>query len=295
MTQWYLMQHLINARPKMAGAILKELVEHLLYAMVKVKLQPIVTILLTTAVSLADRRFTVARWDGEDWEFRWSDGCLFWHSPIVRPKRVTTSLLSLYLTHYSPRPGDTILEVGAGNGTEVCTLSNMVGSAGQIFAIEAEPTTVRRLKKQASSLRNKNVQVLGCAVGAKEGRVQLGVAEPGGLQNSIVATVGPSRVTVECKTLGNLIAELGIDEISYMKMNIEGAEYDALLGLGASITRIKEMCISCHDFTGDPAQATYTQVREYLISKGMQIATLPPNDDAPWEQYHIFANWGTGR
>ena len=72
-------------------------------------------------------------------------------------------------------------------------------------------------------------------------------------------------------------------------MNIEGAEYEALLGLGPAVEKIDRMCISCHDFTGVPAQKTYDQVFEYLTSRSLCITKSRPNPKAPWEDYYLFA------
>lgn len=279
----------ITLMMKWWGVILKGFLSNMLRALVSLRLQALAALLLSTMLSIADKRITRARWDGEDWEFKWSDGCLYWSSPIVRPKRVTSNIAS-FLTMHSPKPGDIILEVGAGNGTEVCSLSNMVGPSGRVIAIEADPTAVRQLKKQAKALRNQNVEVLGIAVGADEGEVQLDIVAPGGLENTTVATIGGTNVTVRSRPLRNILADLNLGEIAYMKMNIEGAEYDALVGLGSSIDAVREMCISCHDFTGIPAQRTFDKVREYLLSKGLRLSTLPPNSNAPWEDYYIFAS-----
>mgnify|MGYP006376913105 FL=1 len=73
-----------------------------------------------------------------------------------------------------------------------------------------------------------------------------------------------------------------------MKMNIEGAEYDALLGLGSAISKVTQLCVSCHDFTGDPSQATFNDVKRYLAEAGIQVSTLP-NPTAIWGNYYVHA------
>jgi FkbM family methyltransferase len=259
--------------------------------MLSMKLRALASVMLSTVVSVLDRRLTLARWDGEDWQFKWSDGCLYSHSHQTRPKALTRANIDLYLTMYKPKLGDTILEVGAGSGTEVCSLSNMVGQTGKIVAVEADPTAVRLLRKQAKALRYRNVTVVEAAVGAEECTVELYVDEPAGIINSTAAIVGRSSVTVQCRPLRDILNAFDIEAVSYMKMNIEGAEYDALIGLGSAIERVREIFISCHDFTGIPAQTTFQKVYNYLESQGLRLTTLPLNLDAPWEQYYIFARW----
>lgn len=267
---------------------MKKIFSRVLHLMISVRLTGLATLALSSVVSVLDKRLTWARWDGEDWEFKWSDGCLYWSSHQVRPRFVTNQNIGSYLTMYRPKDGDVILEVGAGSGTEVGLLSNMVGPSGRVIAIEADPSAVRRLQKQAAGLRYQNVTVLGTAVGNHEGTVQLNVASADDRGSSTAAVVGDSSVAVRCTTLRDILIVLGIDTVAYMKMNIEGAEYEALRGLGSEIADIETMMISCHDFTGDPAQETYQQVYDYLVSWNLQVSPMP-HPKARWEEYYIFA------
>lgn len=249
--------------------------------------------LASSAVSVADRRLTRVRWDGEDWEFSWSGGSLYWDAPLIRPKFVTEQNMGLFLSAYQPRGGDTILDVGAGAGTEVGHFSKMVGPAGRVIAVEADPAAVRRLRKLVRRLEFSNVDVLELAVGDYEGTIDLHIATEGGIENSIKAMVGSRSVTVPCRRLDRLLEDLAVNRVSYMKMNIEGAEYDALRGLGSSIDRVTHFCISCHDFTGDPALATFDKVKELLEAAGLEVVNLPANPDAIWANYYLFATQKT--
>ena len=244
--------------------------------------------LASAAVSTIDKRVTRARWDGEDWAFTWADGCLYWDSPLVRLKQLTEQNLAMFLGAYQPQLGDTILDVGAGAGTEIGQFSRMVGPSGRVIAVEADPAAARRLRKQVSRLAHHNVDVIELAVGANEGTVRLNVAEDGSIENSIKAVVGMTSISVPCRRLDRLLVDLQVDRISYMKMNIEGAEYDALLGLGSAISKVTQLCVSCHDFTGDPSQATFNDVKRYLADAGLQVSTLP-NPTAIWGNYYVHA------
>lgn len=269
---------------------MKDVFERFLRFLYRARLSAVATLLLSSVVSVLDKRLTLARWDGEDWEFKWRGGCLYWHSHRLRPRVTTLKHLGSYLSFYCPKPGDTILDLGAGAGTEVCSLSNMVGSAGRVIAVEADPSAARRLRKQAKGLRYSNVTVREVAVGDQDGVVELYVAEPGGVANSIAAAVGLTSLSVPCTTLRSILIESNVESVAYMKMNIEGAEYLALRGLGSSIGDIREIFVSCHDFTGVEEQRTYNLVFDYLSGLGFQIRTLPRNPEARWEEFYIFAN-----
>lgn len=264
----------------------------MLHWLISMRVPELAEIVVSLTVSLLDRRLTRAHWDGEDWGFTWSDGCLFSHSHQIRPKFVTQQNIGLYLTKYKPKPGDIVVEVGAGTGTEVCTLSNLVGPTGRVIAIEADPTAVRLLRKQAHQLQYSNVTVVETAVGERESTLNLSIGSPGGVGNSTAARISDKTISVPCRPLKNVLDEVGIDHISFIKFNIEGAEYEALIGLGSAVRKTEHIFVSCHDFTGIPGQATFEDVYGYLQSQGMKLATLPPNPDKPWEEFYIFAEWG---
>lgn len=268
---------------------LKQIIDNTVNSLIANKKMRVAGFIASLAVSIADKRFTNVKWDGEDWEFKWSGGSLFWDSPLIRVKAVSDRNMDLFLDNYKPKVGDTIFDVGAGAGTEVGHFSRMVGASGKVFAIEADPSAARRLKKQVGLLKIKNVEILELAVGNREGTVRLHIAEEGGIENSIKSIVGSSFVEVPCRRLDDILDNLKLDQISYMKINIEGAEYDALEGLGDSIKKVSNFCISCHDFTGDPTQETFYQVKSFLNSKGLKISTRPENPDAIWENYYLFA------
>jgi hypothetical protein len=51
--------------------------------------------------------------------------------------------------------------------------------------------------------------------------------------------------------LDTFVEDNRIQSIDLLKMNIEGAEELAILGMSKSAHRIKNIAIACHDFRGD--------------------------------------------
>ena len=52
-----------------------------------------------------------------------------------------------WFEHYQPKPGDVILDVGAGRGEDVLAFSREVGGTGRVLAIEAHPVSYRILAR----------------------------------------------------------------------------------------------------------------------------------------------------
>jgi hypothetical protein len=68
-------------------------------------------------------------------------------------------------------------------------------------------------------------------------------------------------------------------------MNIEGAETSALVGMGDLVQKVKNVCISCHDFlaTADPRTnelRTKADVIRFLKQNGFAV-TLRESDRRP--------------
>ena len=80
-------------------------------------------------------------------------------------------------------------------------------------------------------------------------------------------------------------------EIPFLKMNIEGAERHALLGMEASLQRTEENCGACHDFRADWGRGehfdTRTFVEKFLTDHGFKISSRP-NDPREYVRDHIF-------
>ena len=49
--------------------------------------------------------------------------------------------LDYWMHVYCPRPGDTVLDIGAGIGIDAMALSGLVGDTGRIYSLEAHPWT----------------------------------------------------------------------------------------------------------------------------------------------------------
>ena len=69
---------------------------------------------------------------------------------------------------------------------------------------------------------------------------------------------------VQAVTLDDLCAELRVERVDWLKMNIEGAEKDAVLGMERMAPHIRHLTISCHDFLGTEWGRSKDQVVSWL-------------------------------
>lgn len=149
---------------------------------------------------------------------------------------------------YEPVEGDVVIDVGAGIGTEVQHFSKAVGSSGFVVAIEAQPDTFKCLCRFCELNHLDNVSVHNLAISDTPGSVQI---DDNSHHISSTILGGQGCVEVKADTLDNLLDDLSVESVDYLKMNIEGAERLAIRGMTGSIARIKTLNISCHDFKAE--------------------------------------------
>ena len=195
---------------------------------------------------------------------------------------------------YCPKPGDVIVDVGAGDGSDLPVFSEAVGPTGQVLAIEAHPTTFLLLEKAVHWNRLGNVTCVHAAVAEDEGILRISDSDRH-IANAIVNAPGESGATtleVAARSLDAICSAAGIEQIDFLKMNIEGAEQYAIRGLTALLSRTKHFCIACHDFRADRGDGesfrTRAAVMAFLRDQKFQIICRDEHPD-PCVRDHVHA------
>jgi FkbM family methyltransferase len=160
-------------------------------------------------------------------------------------------LLEKYNQHiwgflYTPKIGDVIIDVGAGLGAESLYYANAVGPSGRVIGIEAHPTICHYLKKSLEINNMAHAEALNIAVADKPQTVLIENNLENYLGNAILQ--GTGSVPVEALPLSMIATQQKINNVDFLKMNIEGAERLALDGMSELIQRTSFVSISCHDF-----------------------------------------------
>lgn len=251
--------------------------------------------------AVARRRVVVRPAPPVGYVHRHRDGVLVLAEVLSRttPARLEHDTLDVFCHAFTPAPGDTVLDIGAGCGEETLTFSRLVGPTGRVISVEAHPVTFRRLELTCAYNGLTNVTPVQLAIADKEARVAIddGADRAGG---SLAATMGRAgAITVRAVTVDRLFADLGLDRVDLLKMNIEGAERLAIEGMAESRDRIANVAISCHDFVlepgfggGDPAWfATYDVVTAHLRGTGFDVAPQRRHDpQRPWMRYYAYGS-----
>lgn len=179
---------------------------------------------------------------------------------------------NLYFKHYLPKPGDTVVDFGAGFGEEAVWLSQQdkYSSAPlRYIGVEVQPTVFNCLALTFARLGwgyEASPQVVSgrhfesFQVGSNY--VSSGLAKSGQLR--LPGMRWQMFVNEEFYNIGI---------IDLLKINIEGAELALLEEIGVGLKAVKRVIVSCHDFLG-PATATKARVTALLMGAGYGVRTF---------------------
>ena len=205
------------------------------------------------------------------------------------PAVLTAEAREIFLYDYTPRTGDVVFDVGAGIGAETLLFSRLVGPSGRVVSLEAHPRTYERLVRLCEVNRLQNVTPLQVAASDADGEVAISDLEHH-LQNVLVESGG---IAVPARRIDTIARDLGVPRIDLLKMNIEGAERQAIRGLEGIMSITRHVCIGCHDFLADaggaPELRTKVLVRKFLIERGFRVTTREDAPD-PWTRDYVYGS-----
>lgn len=132
------------------------------------------------------------------------------------------------------REGDVCLDVGANFGWYSTMMAARAGSRGEVHSFEPVPRTYSLLEKNCSLLTDAAPVVTNnLALGDRDDVLTINLFDdlPSG-HASLASSAGESSSSFECKmtTLDNYLEERGVGSVSFVKVDIEGAEMMFLKG-----------------------------------------------------------------
>lgn len=133
-------------------------------------------------------------------------------------------------------PGSTVIDVGANVGFFTKRFAQWTGREGRVIAIEAEELNYQRLLKRiAKEGLTHQVDPIQAAVAEKPGTLmlQLNPDHPGDHK------LGEDGVPVKAVTLDGLMEERGWPTVSFIKIDVQGAEMRVFAGAKSLLQRMK--------------------------------------------------------
>jgi len=172
------------------------------------------------------------------------------------------------------RPGSTVIDGGAHIGLFTVNMAHAVGPEGWVLAFEPTPGT-RAVLARTIALNNlgASVSIRPEGLAAVTGRMTLHIGSTeGSNSNSLIDPgAGSTAKAVPTLALDDLLQTLP-SEVSCVKLDIEGAELDALLGAEALLRRHSPaLCVEVHPKLLRAGGREPEQVRDFLLDLGYSL------------------------
>lgn len=221
------------------------------------------------------------------------DGTRFEHSTTLAWKDEVSTYFrnaeDFWFRHYRPKSGDVVIDIGAGRGEDALAFACEVGLTGKVVAVEAHPATYDYLRRFCQWNGLTNVVPVHAAVMDKSGTVRIDEGTDSWQANTVRVT--GRGFSVPALTVDEICQSYRIDRVNYLKINIEGAERWALLGMRETLPRLPEICVCSHDFRADQGEGEQYRTRDFvtdfLIRSGYTI-TQRSSDARAYVRDHIF-------
>jgi FkbM family methyltransferase len=183
------------------------------------------------------------------------------------------------------KQGMTVFDVGANIGELSLLFSRFVGVKGAVHAFEASSTTFQKLKTLIELAMRYQVVLNHKAVADKKETLILNVYEEeysgwNSLANRPLENYGINvkpvkKEEIEAITIDEYCQEQKISQIDLLKIDVEGAEFQVLLGAKGMLKAKKILCIvfefgtTTFDMGNDP-----DEIEEYLDHLGYKIENI---------------------
>jgi FkbM family methyltransferase len=174
------------------------------------------------------------------------------------------------IERFLPKQGDIVVDIGAHMGRYTIISSKRVGANGKVVAIEANPSNFEMLNRNIKLNQLTNIISLNNAVYSKETKIKLYL--PGEeLGHTTYNTVMSDRaknedkfVEVNANTLDYLLQLNKITDVNWVKIDVEGAEFEVLKGASNVLSKSKDIAllIEVHNLSG--GTNLYRPIIEFL-------------------------------
>ncbi len=152
--------------------------------------------------------------------------------------------------------GDAVfVDVGAHIGKYTILAARLLGSGGRVVAIEPDPSNFAALTTNVALNRLDNVRAfnVGCWSSDGEKVLHRQLGNLGG--HSFVDSTEGGAISVPVRTLDSLLAEAGATQVDAMKLDVQRAESEVLLGASSTLQANRRVTVFFEE-SGDPQTAS---------------------------------------
>jgi FkbM family methyltransferase len=172
------------------------------------------------------------------------------------------------------RPGNTVLDVGANIGFFTALAARCVGPSGRVVAFEPHPVNFQLLQRAVGAMSQVQLHAIGLDECDGEGHVAM--ADQNVFANRtasmVAAEAAEGAVRVATRSIDSLAAEIGLDHIDLLKVDVDGYETRILKGAREMFAqrRVRHLIVELHPFWLSQSGSGLEEVERLLASAGMK-------------------------
>lgn len=190
----------------------------------------------------------------------------FPYSKFNQPIHMVEEIPSYFQVQGMIRKGDIVIDAGAWPGDFTTIASKLVGDSGKVIALEPNPANYQYLESVLyANKTTRNVDALKLGLYSSETKVSFA-------ENGVGSKIEPETGTtsINTVTLDTIIGKLNPDRRVIIKMDIEGAEVEAVKGASRSMgnENMYFMIASYHIVEG---KKTKDILEPMFRDKGLQV------------------------
>lgn len=179
--------------------------------------------------------------------------------------------------------GDVVVDAGANIGIYSEFLCNLVGPSGAVHSFEPSPQNFARLKKATAKFTN--IYANEMAVGKETGESLLYVSNSLNVDHRTYSPPGPARPAIPIKTVALDDYFNANEKVDFIKMDVQGYEFHALLGASRTIAENRDlkMLLEFWPYGLKEAGVEPVAVADFLAHHGFALFTVVRSGLVPFD------------
>lgn len=146
------------------------------------------------------------------------------------------------------KPGDYVMDIGANIGFHTLYFAELCGPEGLVFAFEPIQFNYAALSDNLSLNNFNQIRTINAALGNENREMEIhidpAVTNPGAYN---LLTEGDKNTTITCLKGDDYLESLALKKINFIKIDVEGYEYEVLKGLKQTILCFRPVIIFEYD------------------------------------------------
>ncbi|MEM3171086.1 MAG: FkbM family methyltransferase [Candidatus Hadarchaeales archaeon] len=189
----------------------------------------------------------------------------------------------VYERYFEPEKGDVVVDCGANVGMFSLKAAKKVGKDGLVIALEPEKANVNLLRRNVEANGLDNVIIVQKAVSNRRGKIRLYLSPESPGSHTIIKREKGHFEIVEVDTLDNILSEIGVTKVDFLKIDVEGAEKEVLEGAEKTLNspNIKVSVAAYHLLAS--GEREFDLILSFFKSRNFKVRA---------EEGYIYANRG---